>query len=110
MRQASTGNDPLFGLPPWFQGWTGTGVWPQSGDTTTIKQVARTLGPSQRFTLNWGDMDGATENILTGESGDPLSPYYSDQWQYWHGGKTFALPFSDKAVAAETAHTLKLEP
>lgn len=101
---------PIFGLIPWFKGWTGTGPWPQSGDTTTVKQVARTFGPSQRFTINWGDVDGATENIFTGESGDPLSPYYHDQWPYWYAGKTFALPFSDQAVAAATAHTLKLEP
>ncbi|MFZ0691157.1 MAG: penicillin acylase family protein [Acidobacteriaceae bacterium] len=45
-----------------------------------------------------------------GESGDPLSPYYRDQWPYWSSGRTFALPFSDRAVAAATAHTLRLEP
>lgn len=101
---------PIFGLLPWFKKWTGTGVQPQSGDTTTVKQVARTFGPSQRFTIDWSDVDGATENILMGESGDPLSPYYRDQWQYWYNGTTFALPFTDEAVAAATVHTLRLEP
>jgi penicillin amidase len=33
-----------------------------------------------------------------------------DQWRYWYGGTTFALPFSEAAVAAQTAHTLRLEP
>jgi penicillin amidase len=101
---------PLFGLLPWFKDWTGTGAQPQSGDTTTVKQVGRTFGPSQRFTIDWSDMDAATENIVMGESGDPLSPYYRDQWAYWYGGTTFALPFSDQAVTAATAHTLRLEP
>ena len=101
---------PLFGMLPWVRKWTGTGVQPQSGDTSTVKQVGRTFGPSQRFTIDWSNVDGATENILTGESGDPLSPYYMDQWPYWYGGKTFALPFSEAAVAAQTAHTLRLEP
>ncbi|HTW47227.1 MAG TPA: penicillin acylase family protein [Acidobacteriaceae bacterium] len=101
---------PLYGLLPWFKGWTGTGPQPQSGDTSTVKQVGRTFGPSQRFTIDWGNVDGATENIVMGESGDPLSAYYRDQWPYWYGGKTFALPFSDAAVAAATAHTLRLEP
>jgi len=101
---------PLFGMLPWAKKWTGTGAQPQSGDTSTVKQVGRTFGPSQRFTMDWGNIDGATENILTGESGDPLSPYYMDQWPYWYGGKTFALPFSEAGVAAQTAHTLRLEP
>ncbi len=101
---------PLFGLLPWFRGWTGTGAQPQSGDGSTVKQVGRTFGPSQRFTIDWANMDAATEDITMGESGDPLSPYYRDQWPYWYNGRTFALPFSDQAVAAATAHTLRLEP
>jgi penicillin amidase len=101
---------PLFGLLPWFKKWTGTGVLPQSGDTSTVKQVGRSFGPSQRFTIDWSNVDGATEDITMGESGDPLSAYYRDQWPYWYGGTTFALPFSDQAVAAATAHTLRLEP
>jgi penicillin amidase len=101
---------PLFGMLPWFKDWTGTGPQPQSGDGTTVKQVGRTFGPSQRFTIDWSQVDGATENIVMGESGDPLSEYYRDQWPYWYGGKTFALPFSDAAVTAATAHTLRLEP
>ena len=101
---------PLFGLLPWFKDWTGTGAQPQSGDTTTVKQVGRTFGPSQRFTIDWGNVDTATENIVMGESGDPLSPYYRDQWPYWYNGRTFALPFTDQAVDAATVHTLRLEP
>jgi penicillin amidase len=101
---------PLFGLLPWFKNWTGTGVLPQSGDTSTVKQVGRSFGPSQRFTIDWSNVDGATEDITMGESGDPLSAYYRDQWPYWYGGTTFALPFSDQAIAAATAHTLRLEP
>ena len=101
---------PLFGLLPWFKRWTGTGAQPQSGDTSTVKQVGRTFGPSQRFTIDWSSIDGATENIVMGESGDPLSAYYRDQWTYWYSGTTFALPFTDQAVAAATTHTLRLNP
>lgn len=101
---------PLYGLLPWFKGWTGTGVLPQSGDTSTVKQVSRAFGPSQRFTIDWSNIDGATEDITMGESGDPLSPYYRNQWNDWYNGKTFALPFTDAAVAAATAHTLRLQP
>ncbi len=101
---------PIFGLLPWFKKWTGTGAQPQSGDTTTVKQVGRTFGPSQRFTIDWNNVDGATENIVMGESGDPLGAYYRDQWPYWYDGRTFAMPFTNQAVNAATSHTLRLEP
>jgi penicillin amidase len=101
---------PLYGLLPYFKKWTGTGKQPQSGDTSTVKQVSRTFGPSQRFTMDWSNIDGSTENIVLGESGNPLSPYYRDQWTYWYDGTTFQLPFTDAAVAASTSHTLQLLP
>ncbi|HEY0794208.1 MAG TPA: penicillin acylase family protein [Acidisarcina sp.] len=101
---------PLYRLLPFFKGWTGTGLQPQSGDGSTVKQVGRDFGPSQRFTVDWSNVDAATENVVMGESGNPLSPYYRDQWPYWYEGKTIALPFSEGAVATATAHTLRLVP
>ncbi|MGB6194475.1 MAG: penicillin acylase family protein [Terracidiphilus sp.] len=89
---------------------TGTGPQPLSGDTLTVKQVGRSFGPSQRFTMDWSDVDGSTENIVLGESGNPLSPYYRDQWSDYYAGRTFALPFSAAAVARATQHTLRLTP
>jgi penicillin amidase len=100
---------PLFSQLPFFR-FTGVGPAPQSGDTTTLKQVGRAFGPSQRFTMDWSDPDASTENIVLGEAGDPLSPYYSNQWHDWYGGTTFALPFSPAAVGAATVHTLQLVP
>jgi len=101
---------PLYGMIPWLRDWTGTGVHPQSGDGTTVKQVSRSFGPSERLTVDFSDLDHSTLNVLTGEAGDPLSPYYMDQWPYWYRGTTFQLPFSDAAVRAATAHTLTLVP
>ena len=60
----------------------------------------RSNGPSQRFTMDWSNVDGSTENIVLGESGNPLSPYFRDQWNDWYNGTTFALPFTPAAVAA----------
>jgi penicillin amidase len=45
-----------------------------------------------------------------GESADPLSPFYRDQWQAWYGGTTFTLPFTPGATAASATHTLRLVP
>jgi penicillin amidase len=101
---------PLAALLPLISRIAGTGPRPQSGDGTTVKQVGRTLGPSQRFTMDWSNIDASTENIVLGESGNPLSPYFRDQWNDWYNGTTFALPFTPAAVAAQTRHTLRLLP
>jgi len=101
---------PLAPFLPYISRMAGTGPQPQSGDGTTVKQVGRTLGPSQRFTMDWSNIDGSTENIVMGESGNPYSPYFRDQWSDWYGGTTFALPFTPGAVADQTTHTLRLMP
>ena len=101
---------PLARFLPFISRLAGTGPQPLSGDTTTVKQAAHSIGPSQRFTMDWSQIDGSTENIVLGESGNPLSPYFRDQWQDWYGGTTFELPFSEPAVAAQTRHTLRLLP
>jgi penicillin amidase len=100
---------PLYGMIPFF-GWTGIPPRPQSGDTTTVKQVGRAFGPSQRYTMDWSDIDASTENIVMGQSGDPVSPYYRDQWPAWYAATTFALPFTPAAVQSATEHTLRLTP
>jgi penicillin G amidase len=88
----------------------GTGAVPMAGDTTTVQQVGNSFGPSQRFTMDWSNIDRSTENIVLGESGNPLSPYFRDQWSDWYSGSTFALPFTPSAVATQTRHTLRLLP
>lgn len=101
---------PLSGFLPYFSRIANTGPLPLSGDKTTVKQVDRAFGPSQRFTMDWSNIDGSTENIVLGESSNPYSPYFRDQWNDYYGGTTFALPFTPAAVAAQTRHTLRLLP
>jgi penicillin amidase len=101
---------PLAGFMPYLARIAGTGPQALSGDTTTVKQVGREFGPSQRFTMDWSNVDGSTENIVLGESSNPYSPYFRDQWNDWYNGTTFALPFTEPAVAAQTRHTLRLLP
>jgi penicillin G amidase len=94
----------LIGVP------TGTGSQPQSGDGTTVKQVGHTFGPSERFTADLANLDRSTLNIVVGQSGNPMSPWFRDQFSAWLHGTTFALPFSDAAVTAAARHTLTLTP
>jgi penicillin amidase len=100
---------PLYGMMPFFK-WTSTGPHQLAGDETTVDHVRGLLGASQRLTVDWSQVDGSTENIVMGESGDPLSAYYLDQFPYWYSGKTFAMPFTEGAVSASTMHTLRLVP
>ncbi len=94
----------LIGLP------TGTGIQPQSGDDATVKQVGRSFGPSERFTADLADLDHSTLNLVLGESSNPASPWFMDQWPAWYHGTTFILPFTNPAVDAATTHTLTLTP
>jgi penicillin amidase len=94
----------LIGVP------TGTGPQPQSGDGTTVKQVGTAFGPSERFTADLSDPDHTTLNIVLGQSGDPASPWYMDQFQDWLHGHTYPMPFSTGATQAATTHTLTLTP
>jgi penicillin amidase len=94
----------LIGLP------TGTGLQAQSGDGTTVKQAQRAFGPSERFTTDLSDPDRTTINVVLGQSGNPASPWFMDQFQDWLRGTTYPLPFSAAAIQAARTHTLTLKP
>ena len=87
----------LLGAP------TGTGPQPQSGDGTTVKQVGHAFGPSERFTADLGNLQHSTLNIVSGQSGDPLSPWFLDQFPTWLRGTTFPQH-------APATHTLTFTP
>jgi penicillin amidase len=101
---------PVLGKIPLLQLWTGPGLKEQSGSGYTVKAVTRSHGPSERFTANLADFDQSTLNLVTGQGGNFLSPYYMDQWKAWYEGTTFTLPFSSQAVFASRNHRLVLEP
>jgi penicillin G amidase len=101
---------PILSKIPLVARWAAPGVKEQSGSGYTVKAVTAHHGPSERFTANLADLDESTLNLVTGEAGNFLSPYYMDQWQAWYEGSTFMLPFTTQAVNATAAHQLTLEP
>jgi len=101
---------PVLGKIPLLRRWAAPGVREQSGSGYTVKAVTRHHGPSERFTANLADLDQSTLNIVTGQGGNFLSPYYMDQWQAWYEGSTYTLPFTAQAVQGTGAHRLRLEP
>ncbi|MFB3916069.1 MAG: penicillin acylase family protein [Terriglobales bacterium] len=105
---------PLFRHVPLLRRWSGTGRQPQAGDSYTVKQVRGTdgheIGPSERMTVDFSDLDASTLNIVTGQSGQIFSSYYKDQWPAYYEGRTFPLAFSPSAVKRTRVHELVLEP
>ena len=97
-------NLPLIGR------WTAPGRHPLNGSGITVKAVGRGFGPSERLTWNFANFDQSTLNVVTGESGIWLSPYYLDQWKAWYGGSTFEFVFSAQAVEMGKKHEMKLVP
>ena len=100
----------VLGQLPVVGRFTGPGLHPLSGSGYTVKAVGREFGPSERLTWNFANFDESTLNVVTGESGIFLSPYYMDQWAAWYGGSTFAFPFSQAAVERQRAHEMTLVP
>jgi len=85
---------------------TGTGRQPTGGDSTTVKAAGLHFGPSERFTADLSDPDNTHANLPTGESGNPASPNFLDQFQPWLQGTTFNLPLNHPTIQ----HTLTLTP
>jgi penicillin G amidase len=102
--------NPVLGKFPLLSRWTGPGRVAQSGDGFTVKQAAGNLGPSERMTVDFSNLDQSTLNTVTGQGGNFLSPYYMDQWNAWYTGFTFTLPYSPGAVDKSKRHVLLLEP
>ncbi|MGA9527833.1 MAG: penicillin acylase family protein [Terriglobales bacterium] len=101
---------PILSHLPLVGRFTGPGRHPLSGDHYTVKAGDRNFGSSERLTWNFEDFDESTLNLVTGESGVFLSPYYLDQWRGWYEGSTFTIPFSPEAVARHRTHELTLAP
>jgi penicillin amidase len=101
---------PIFGSLPLLRRYAGPGAVPQRGDGSTVNQAGARYGPSQRLTVDFGNLDRSTSSIVTGQSGQIFSPQYMDQFPVWLRGATLPLPFSEPAVAASKSHELVLRP
>jgi penicillin amidase len=60
--------------------------------------------------LDVGDWDRSTAITPTGQSGQPLSPYYADQFDMWREGAHHPMHWTRQAVEQAAAHRLWLKP
>ncbi|HYH07051.1 MAG TPA: penicillin acylase family protein [Thermoanaerobaculia bacterium] len=93
------------------------GPYPGAGDPGTLNanfysyheasQSFRThIGPSMRFVLDWGDVDGFSLYGALGQSGNPFSEHYDD----FPGVNEWKVPFSRAKVEETKVSTLTLVP
>ena len=57
-----------------------------------------------------GNWDATRHVIPMGQSGDPRSPNYKDQFDAWRTGAPMIFPFSKQAVEAAAKETVLLVP
>jgi penicillin amidase len=108
-----------FGERRPFGGAFNLGPIPYGGDTNTVSQASfPPLDPfgdpyylaTMRVVFDVGEWDRSRVVLAGGQSGNPLSRHYADQFSVWCRGETVPLPFSEEAVGAATRSTLRLEP
>ena len=85
---------------------TGTGRVPNGGNANTIRASGLHFGPSERFTADLSSPAATFGNITSGESENPASPYFLDQFGAWFAGTTYQTPLSNPTAT----HTLTLTP
>jgi acyl-homoserine lactone acylase PvdQ len=83
---------------------------PQSGTAYSVRAATKHHGPAMRFVADVGNWDDSIMLVAGGESGQPGSRHYSDQFPYWYEGNPIIQPFSDAAEANTRKHTLRLKP
>ncbi len=83
---------------------------PQSGTRYSVRAATKDHGPAMRFVANLANWDESILLLPAGQSGQPGSRHYSDQFSYWYEGQPIYAPFSDAAEAKDRKHTLTLKP
>ena len=76
------------------------------GDDTTVRASRGSFGASQRFVTDLISADATTATLPGGQSGNPASPWYLDQFSDWLHGTALPLPMSGAAAP----HSLTLTP
>jgi penicillin amidase len=95
------------GLLRWLLSISGK---PQNGTRYSPRAAMPTHGPAMRFTADLSNWDASLMQLPAGESGQPGSSHYSDQFHYWYKGKPIAAPFSEAAEEKARRHRLTLTP
>ena len=80
-------------------GIDGSGQTPNVGSSVSMRLIASP-----------GNWDATRHVIPLGQSGDPKSPHYKDQFEAWRTGTPAIFPFNKTAVEKASKETLVLMP
>jgi penicillin amidase len=83
---------------------------PQAGTRYSPRAATKRHGPAMRFIADTANWDDSILLIPGGQSGQPGSSHYTDQFSYWFDAKPIIQPFTDAASARTRRHTLILKP
>jgi penicillin G amidase len=95
------------------------GPFPWGGDQNTVAQAGvDPLQPasnpafvqSMRMIVDLGRFEDSRWILPGGQSGNPLSPHYDDQFPLWQRGEGIPIAHTDAGVAAAKVRTLELRP
>jgi penicillin amidase len=110
---------PLGARPPLDRVYD-LGPIPFGGDANTINPAATSPGDpvgagieavtSLRMVVDLGEWDLSRFVLPGGQSGNPFSRHYADQFDLWRRGDALTIPWSPDAVRRAVRTTLCLEP
>lgn len=95
---------PLSSAVPLLSRWLDMPVQALPGDLYTPNMHWGSNAPSERFIVSPGHEADGMMQIPAGQSGHPLSPFYSNSHRAWVNGEMTPL------MPGKTAHSLTLEP
>lgn len=91
-------------FPNWLAGWLSMPGDALPGDSITPRVQTPNFGASERMVVSPGREAEGLFHMPTGQSGNPLSPYFRAGHEAWLNGEP--TPF----LPGETEHTLTLQP
>ena len=95
------------------------GPFAWGGDADTVSQAASTMGDpfggvtvvaSMRMVIDVGNWDASRFVLPGGQSGNPLSPHYSDMLPLWRRGSGVPIAWSADEVERATVEELRVMP
>ena len=103
---------------PVAEGLVNRGPWRVGGGSSivdatgwdAVEGYSVVTAPSMRMVVDLADLDASRWINLTGVSGHPASPHYTDQTDLWARGETLPWAFGRAAVEAAGEDTLVLRP
>ncbi|MFH2073503.1 MAG: penicillin acylase family protein, partial [Actinomycetota bacterium] len=102
--------DRVFDLGPISYGGDANTVNPAPVDPSDPTGNPDFAIASLRMAIDVGEWEQARFVLPGGQSGNPFSPHYADQFELWRKGDALPIAWSDTMIERSTRHTLILEP